>query len=85
MAPEGIARIRSTRWITLLKVYPPPADKSGLKVGDIITKLDGRDLSEENIGRLLAKYSAGDMVALTILRDGRKKNVELTFGEREKD
>ncbi len=27
----------------------------------------------------------GDVVTLTILRDGRKKNVELTFGEREKD
>ena len=59
-----------------------PADKAGLKKGDIIVKLNDDEI--KNIAYLkyyLYKYDVGDQVKLTIYREDDKKTVELTLGE----
>lgn len=54
-----------------------PAAKSGLKEGDIITKVDGEEINENrSLSTLISKHKVGDEVKLTIIRNG--KTVTLT-------
>jgi len=54
-----------------------PADKAGIKAGDIITEYDGRKVARsEDLPRMVAETQAGREVPVTVLRDG--KPVKLT-------
>lgn len=56
------------------------AAKAGLKMGDVITKVDDTDIdSMEDLTVVKKQYSAGDIVKLTIYRDGAETTVELTW------
>jgi serine protease Do len=58
-----------------------PAEKAGVKEGDIITKVDGTDINERNsLASLLGKYQPGDKIKLTINRDGKTQTLEVTLG-----
>ncbi len=63
-----------------------PADKAGLKPGDVITKLDDRviDSGPTLIGEIWT-HQPGDTVELTYTRDGKTQTAEVTLGEREGD
>jgi len=61
-----------------------PADKAGLKMGDVITKIE--DYEVESVARLkyyLYKYSPGDKVKVTYIRDGKTKTDTITLGKSE--
>jgi C-terminal processing protease CtpA/Prc len=61
-----------------------PADKAGLKAGDIILKVDDEDVSDaDDLTRAIRSYDPGAEVALSILRNGRKKSIHATLGETE--
>ena len=53
-----------------------PADKSGLKAGDIIVKIDSVDVSKFNVQQVsdLLKGKPGTTLTVTISRPGEKKN-----------
>lgn len=56
------------------------ADKAGLKLGDVITKMDDKDIaSYEDLVAAKKSYSAGDTVTLTVYREGKTIEVPLTF------
>ena len=57
-----------------------PADKAGLKIGDIITKVNGVELTERVtlIGQL-SQSVPGDQVTLTIVRDKKELTVKVTL------
>ena len=56
------------------------AAKAGLKLGDVITKMDDKDItSYEDLVAAKKSYSAGDTVTLTVYREGKTIEVELTF------
>lgn len=60
-----------------------PADKAGLKRGDIITEVDGEGI--ETMDDLIAeirKRSVGDVVSITYFTDGEKKDVDITLEEK---
>jgi serine protease Do len=60
-----------------------PADKAGIKNGDVIRKLNGKIV--EGSGQLTAAITdlnPGTEVALEILRDGKPMTIHLTLGER---
>ncbi|MFJ8110133.1 S1C family serine protease [Streptomyces sp. NPDC096132] len=63
-----------------------PADKAGLKPGDVITKLDDTviDSGPTLIGEIWT-HQPGDKVTITYERDGKSHTVELTLGSRTGD
>ncbi len=61
-----------------------PAEKAGLKKGDIIQEIDGRRCdTAEDWQKVLAKAKAGDVVKLTVIRDKKDVDIELTLEARE--
>lgn len=55
-----------------------PADKAGIQEKDVITKVNGTAIDESHsLTSLIGKYSVGDEVALTIIRDGKAMDVKL--------
>jgi serine protease Do len=62
--------------------YNSPAGQAGLQVGDIITGIDNTNLDDTHAYiNTLFQYSAGDTVTLTIMRNGRETQVQVTLGE----
>ncbi len=58
-----------------------PAEKAGIKQGDIIQKVNSDEITETNpLTRLIRKYAPGDKITLTILRDKETLSVEVTLG-----
>ena len=56
------------------------AAKAGLKLGDVITKIDDTTISDmTDLNAAKKSYRAGDTVTLTIYREGKTMEVELTF------
>ncbi len=59
-----------------------PADKAGLKVGDIIVALNGRKLeSVRDLQFSIMKTKPGTVVTLTVIREGKKRNIKVKVGE----
>ena len=60
-----------------------PAEKAGVKVGDTILKMDGKEIKKpEDGGPIMAGKKPGDKVKLTIKRDGKEMEIEVTAGKR---
>jgi S1-C subfamily serine protease len=58
-----------------------PADDANLQENDIIQKIDDTEIkSVDDLKAELSKYMPGERVTLTILRDGKTKEVRLTLG-----
>lgn len=54
-----------------------PAEKAGLKEKDIITKVDGSTIDENNsLTSLVGRKSVGDDVTLTVIRDGKEQTIK---------
>ncbi|MBI3956162.1 trypsin-like peptidase domain-containing protein [Candidatus Gottesmanbacteria bacterium] len=61
-----------------------PADKAGLEVEDIITKFDGQKLSDENdLAKAISKKKVGDTVSLTVWRDEKEIEINVTLGNQD--
>jgi S1-C subfamily serine protease len=59
-----------------------PAAKAGVKAGDVIVKLDDKDVTDiEAFTATVREKKAGDKLALTVLRDGKEEKIEVTLGE----
>lgn len=59
-----------------------PAEKAGIKNGDIITKINGELVDGENkISEIIQKSSIGQKIELEIWRDGKTQTLEATLSE----
>ena len=55
-----------------------PADKAGIKKGDVITKIDGEQVdAATSLITSIRNHKVGDKVMLTILRDGKEQEIEV--------
>jgi serine protease Do len=62
-----------------------PAAKAGLKKGDIIVRVEGQDIEDfRQLTHKIASYPPGKGVSLQVLRDGAKKEIKITLGDRAK-
>jgi serine protease Do len=60
-----------------------PADKAGIKNGDVIRKLDGQKVgSRDELTASVTSMNPGTTVTLEVLRDGKPMNIKVTLGER---
>ena len=60
-----------------------PADLAGLKEGDVILSINAEKITPEKIiADFLEKYSAGDALALKVLRGKKEFEVKVTLAER---
>ncbi len=60
-----------------------PADKAGLKAGDIIQSVDGKPLVDKPLQELIAAKKVGDVVTLTVQTppDTQPRDIKITLGE----
>jgi serine protease Do len=62
-----------------------PADKGGLKPGDIITHIDGRPIKDgDDLVNEIASRKPGSSIRLGFLRDGKPTDATVTIGDRDK-
>ncbi len=62
-----------------------PADKAGLKPGDIITTLDGRNIKDgDDLVNEIASRRPGSSIRLGFVRDGKPADATVTIGDRDK-
>jgi S1-C subfamily serine protease len=58
-----------------------PAEKAGLKAGDVLLDVDGMRLEIDHpLSTVIAKKRAGDTVQIRVLRDGVERVVPVTLG-----
>jgi len=69
--------------VKILAVSPGgPADRSGVRPGDILLSLGKKNLGDENLGEILAGFKPGERVELLLLRENQKLKLEVTLGEK---
>jgi S1-C subfamily serine protease len=63
-----------------------PADKAGLKTGDVIVKVGKVEPKDtETLLKVLSESKPGDKLPITIKRDDKEQTITVTLGERPKD
>lgn len=80
----GVVGDRDADTCKIVEVKPrSPADKAGLKAGDIILMFDGKKLDRySDLRPAIRKKKIGDRVPLVVLRDGKELSLRLVLGRR---
>lgn len=90
--PEEVTRenmsrygLSSVRGVGISRVTEgSPAEKAGLKKGDVILQFDGEPVtSSRKLFRLIGEAAPEQSVRLTIFRNGSEQQVNVTLGQRE--
>ena len=59
-----------------------PAQKAGIKEGDIITKIgDSEVKASQSVSSLVSQYQPGERVRVSVLRDGKEQTMEVTLAQ----
>jgi S1-C subfamily serine protease len=58
-----------------------PADKAGLRKGDVLVRVAGYSVNRRTLVRRLARIGAGEKVTVQIVRDGESMGLPLTLGK----
>jgi serine protease Do len=60
-----------------------PADSAGLKAGDIVVQLDGKDVTDlQSYSDALYSHQPGDEVDIVVLRNGERVKLRAKLGRR---
>jgi serine protease Do len=60
-----------------------PADKAGLKVGDVVLSVGGKEVTpDQSLSYLVANLQPGTRVPMTVLRDGKQMTLTATVARR---
>ncbi len=72
-----------TTGIIVTQVVPgSPATQAGIRVNDIITKVNDQLIDPQHpLQSLMVKFRPGDKVKLALIRDGREQAVDVTLGQ----
>lgn len=59
------------------------ADKAGIKAGDIVLSVDGKDVNkEQSLAYLVSRIAPGKSVEIALLREGKPTKIRATIGNR---
>ncbi|ABG53964.1 peptidase S1 and S6, chymotrypsin/Hap [Trichodesmium erythraeum IMS101] len=72
----------SDQGVLVIQVVPgSPADKSGLKPGDIIQRIDNQTITtSENVQQIVQNKTVGSLLELEINRNGKSLNLDVRTG-----
>ena len=76
-----LTRDADTKAVTIVNVYQDsPAEKAGLKAGDILEKVDDHEVGDEELDTIVSwiKGEKGTEVTLYVLRDGKEETLTAT-------
>ncbi|MXO59018.1 Do family serine endopeptidase [Altererythrobacter salegens] len=60
-----------------------PADKAGLQAGDVVLKVNGKDITpDQTLSFIVANIPPGTRVPLEFIRNGKRETVQLVVGRR---
>lgn len=63
-------------------VEDSPAEKFGLKAGDVIIQVDKNEIEDSrDLMRVIDHYDAGEVIEVKIIRDKKEKILKITLGE----
>ncbi len=76
--------IKETKGVYVAKVYEgDPADKAGIKAGDVIFKIDDKDIdSSRDLSLTIASSLVGEEVDVKLIREGKEKLLKVKLGKR---
>ncbi len=76
--------IERTQGAVVTQVLPgSPAETAGIKTGDVVIAVDGREVvSAADLRNRIGLRRVDETVKLTVLREGRETNVKVTIGPR---
>lgn len=79
--------LKDTKGALISDITPDsPAEKAGIKPGDVIVEFDGKDVaSSQDIHNLAAKTPPGTKVRIGVLRNGERVDLDAVMGERPPD
>lgn len=64
-------------------VASSPAETAGLQKGDIVTQIDGKKLTtDSSFAEAIDSHKPGDVITLTINRNGQTQQIKVTLGTR---
>lgn len=60
-----------------------PAEKAGIEVGDILTKIDGQKVTDKDGGlaKIVSQKKVGDRLAVIFWREGKERTVTVILGD----
>jgi Do/DeqQ family serine protease len=85
LTPDAVSRLglQNARGALVNSVVSGgPAERAGVRPGDVITALNGQPIADPNALRnAVARTSPGSDVTLTVWRDGREQQLRVRLGE----
>ncbi|MEM7168450.1 MAG: trypsin-like peptidase domain-containing protein [Planctomycetota bacterium] len=78
---RGVDHEKGYRITEVIAGYP--AEKSGLEVGDVVTKVQDQEVTDFDVlARVITRLSAGTTVKLSVLRGEKTLSIEVTVANR---
>ncbi|WP_022851858.1 DegQ family serine endoprotease [Limisalsivibrio acetivorans] len=63
-----------------------PAEKAGIRAGDVVIAIDGKKIaSNRELINTIGAYDPGKTVEVTVVRDGKEMDIDVTLGTRGDD
>ncbi len=83
---EEVARAMkapSAKGAVVTQVVPgSPADKAGLRAGDLVTQINGKAVENTSaLRKSIGRNAPGSKITLTVLREGKSSELTVTLGE----
>ena len=75
--PNSGLKVSADEGILIAKVVPgSPAEKAGLKAGDILSRINGKDVTDAGVvQQQVATQSVGDSIQLDVIRNQKRQQV----------
>jgi len=71
--------------VLVSEVFPgDPADKAGIQTKDVIFEVNGQKIeTSRELTRIIAGFHVGEVVKITVIRDGKEKTFKVKIAKRE--